>query len=221
MLERTNMDAIRALAKSFLDMKVEYKCGIAKHPFNVIGEEGTPVFEQWKSDVLRAIDSIKDVDMIMFMIRPSWHMMFLHQARPYLSKKDFAECFADAFIEGENPTLGSGLSVDDLVDMFKVCGQARLMEKEDKKVYKALPNTVAIYRGILVDDEKHLMSLSWTLLPAVAEVFASRLTGQGKIYTAIVEKKNILAYFGGRGEAEVIVDPKSLKSITLYKDLSV
>ena len=165
--------------------------------------------------------AVKDVDMILFMIRPSWQMMFLQQARPYLSKKDFAECFADAFIEGESPTLGSGLSIDDMVEMFKACGPTKLMDKEEKKVYKALPNMVTIYRGVLTDDEKHLMSLSWTLLPAVAEIFATRMTGQGKIYTATIEKKHILTYFGGRGEAEVIVDPNYLKDIKLFKDMSI
>lgn len=217
MHRKTDMAAIRALAKVFLDFKVEYKYGFEIHPYNVWFKEGTPEFEQWKLGLSQAIDAAEKVGNILFLMKPSWHIMFLSQARPYLSPKQFAEYFADSFMETENPTLGSSFSVDDLVECFRECGTTRLMQRGEQKIHKNLPNVVNIYRGALVDDEKHMMSLSWTLLPSVAEMFASRLTGQGVIYAATIEKKHILAYFGRRGEAEVIVDPKYLKDITLYK----
>lgn len=222
MLEKNNMVAIRALAKEFLNFKVAYsEYGIEIHPYNVRGEEGTPRFEKWKSDMTKMIDTIDKVETVLFIMHPAWHMMFLQRAKPYLSRETFIKCFASSFIEAEYPTLGSSVPINDLVDMFKECGSAALMDKDERKAYKRFPNMVRIYRGIGFDEEKHLMSLSWTLQPKIAEMFASRTSEQGKVYTAVIEKKHILAYFDRRKEEEIIVDPKYLKDITLYKDLSI
>jgi hypothetical protein len=41
----------------------------------------------------------------------------------------------------------------------------------------------------------------------------------GKVYQAEIDKKDVYAYFGGRGESEVIVNPKGLRDITLLEEI--
>ena len=69
-------------------------------------------------------------------------------------------------------------------------------------------------------NNKKLKVLSWTTDPEVAKWFANRYQQHGQVYTATISKKHILAYFGGRNEAEVIVDPSKLKEIKLFLDFS-
>lgn len=55
---------------------------------------------------------------------------------------------------------------------------------------------------------------SWTLDQKTAEWFAHRFDEDGTVYEAQIPKQHILALFNGRGESEVIVEPKFLTDIT-------
>ena len=55
--------------------------------------------------------------------------------------------------------------------------------------------------------------MSWTLEQKTAEWFAHRFGEDGTVYEAQIPKQYIYALFNGRGEAEVIVDPKCLTDI--------
>lgn len=72
-----------------------------------------------------------------------------------------------------------------------------------------------IYRGVSnVSDEKILKGLSWTLNLKTAQWFANRWNraggDKGYIQTSTVNKQDILAYFGSRGEETVVVDGRKL-----------
>ncbi|MBR3791739.1 MAG: hypothetical protein IKK18_03470, partial [Clostridia bacterium] len=82
------------------------------------------------------------------------------------------------------------------------------------------PDVITVYRGVTSYNNKKIKVLSWTIDPEVAKWFANRYQQQGQVYTATISKKHILAYFGGRNEAEVIVDPSKLNDIKLLLDLS-
>jgi len=47
-----------------------------------------------------------------------------------------------------------------------------------------------------------------------AEWFANRFGENGTVYEAQIQKQHIYAYFSGRNESEVIVDPKYLMELT-------
>lgn len=47
----------------------------------------------------------------------------------------------------------------------------------------------------------------------IAEWFASRFNEEGTVYQARIDKSHIYAFFNGRNEFEVIVDPKYLIDI--------
>lgn len=62
-------------------------------------------------------------------------------------------------------------------------------------------------------DLPYIKALSWTLDRNTAEWFAHRFGKDGTVYTARIKRDDIYAYFSGRKESEVIVDPDRLKKI--------
>ena len=77
-----------------------------------------------------------------------------------------------------------------------------------------------VYRGVTTHNAKSVKALSWSLSQETAEWFAHRFGENGTVYEAQIDKKHIYAYFSGRNESEVIVDPSYLTNITEVQDLS-
>ena len=77
-----------------------------------------------------------------------------------------------------------------------------------------LPNQFPIYRGFL---GKRGNGMSWTLDESKAEWFAHRFaigeSKQPRLAKGIVAKKHVLAYFEGRNEKEIVVDPANVRSV--------
>lgn len=70
---------------------------------------------------------------------------------------------------------------------------------------------ITIYRGEASKSSTLKKSFSWTTDKEKAEFFATRFSSEKQtIYTATVHIDNVLAYFEGRGEKEVIVDFKNV-----------
>lgn len=70
---------------------------------------------------------------------------------------------------------------------------------------------IKIYRGC--EKKEALKGLSWTISKDTAIFFAERIGNKGQVYSAEINKENVLAYFNSRGEQEVVVDYKFLKNI--------
>ena len=51
-----------------------------------------------------------------------------------------------------------------------------------------------------------------------AKIIDHRFGENGTVYEAQISKEHVYAYFGGRGESEVIVDPKYLTDITQVEE---
>ncbi len=87
----------------------------------------------------------------------------------------------------------------------------QIMSLEEQDFLKALPNTFRIYRGCQSNNRS---GFSWTLNRYTAEWFARRLSKlKPVVVSALVEKKDVIAYFSGRNESEIVVDPLKLKRI--------
>ena len=71
-----------------------------------------------------------------------------------------------------------------------------------------------IFLSIIYHIPRQGKALSWTLDRSVAEWFSTRFSEDGTVYQAQIDKSHIYAYFDGRNESEVIVDPKYLMDIT-------
>ena len=235
----TNMERIKDISKRLLGMditKTEFWPMIAQHPFTNSGsfywrnekgdiqsgtlEKGTEAYEKWKEQYTDLIDRAENVFVISFIMNKPWRLFFISLIEPYLSTEDFTILLKEAFMESEQPNMDPNVSTTQLKNYFKKCDKNALMEEDELEVYNSLPEMVTVYRGVTSYNNKKLKVLSWTIDTEVAKWFANRFQGKGQVYTATISKKHILAYFGGRGEQEVVVDPSKLKDIKLFLDLS-
>lgn len=84
-----------------------------------------------------------------------------------------------------------------------------LMNEEENQLLRSLPAEVVIYRGCQKNLNEN--GLSWSLDKSKAEFFAYRFNQKGIILEKKISKKDIIAVFTGRGEAEVIFNDTSIK----------
>ena len=116
-------------------------------------------------------------------------------------------------------------SIWTMQERFYECGMAktkliRFMKIADKEI--SLPDSieqlsdddmVTIYRGVRVNNYK---GLSWTIDKQRAEWFAKRfgINGEkGYVFTGLINKKDIIAFFDSRNEEEVVCDYRKIKDI--------
>ena len=148
------------------------------------------------------------------MITKPYALVFLDHISEYLSDNDYASILSSAWLMSESPNLDPNFSKKRLLALFKRAAPCMLMDEEEYAKFRNLGDTVTIYRGVTSYNAKNVKALSWTLDEKVAESFAYRYGEEGIVYEAQISKEHIYAYFDGRSEAEVIVDPKHLNNIT-------
>ena len=168
----------------------------------------------WQNYMKAQIDEAKSAYHIYMMTNKPYSMTFLKFAKPHLSQKDFSEILADAWIRSENPNLDKNFKQKELLQMFKDAAPHILMDKDEQKQLAELDDTVTVYRGVTTYNAKNIKALSWTLEQKTAEWFDNRFGEDGTVYEAQIPKQHIYALLNGRGESEVIVDPKYLTDIT-------
>ena len=76
-----------------------------------------------------------------------------------------------------------------------------------------------MFRGVTSINSDNLRALSWTLDYETADWFAHRFDEDGTVYEARIDKAHIFALFNGRGESEIVLDPKHLKDIAQAQEL--
>ena len=232
MRKETNMAGVKSVAKALLMLAIhltDYSPMIVQHPFTSSGMVAAPTenglamlditqgdenLSAWRGLMVKQIDQAKNAYHIYMMLNKPYALSFLSLAEPHLSKKDFSEILADAWIRSENPNMDKNFVKKSLVDMFKKADQSILMDGEEKEVFDSFDDTVTIYRGVTSYNAKNIKALSWTTDYQTAEWFAHRFGEEGTVYEAQISKEHILAFFNGRNESEVIVDPKYLTDIT-------
>ena len=233
MKEQTDMRVVKALAHAMLQLDIEQtKLSplVVKHPFTDNGISGIRKpdgslaiadllnkpddLALWRKQVGSVIDEADSAFQIYMMVTKSYALGFLKFARNSLSEKDFAGILADAWIRTEAPNNDPNLSKRDLLSLFKATDPALLMDEEEYQSFLDLDDVVTIYRGVTSMNKKNVKALSWTLDRDTAEWFAHRFGENGSVYEAQIHKNHIYAYFSGRNESEVIVDPKYLTEIT-------
>ena len=230
--KETNLDGVKALARTLLYTdahKTRLSPLVVQHPFtpsgfNMVMKNGEPqcvdittnkeAMHEWRQMVCQQIDSAKSAFEIYMMTNKPYGMTFLKYASHHLSKQDFSEILADAWIRSENPNNDPNLTQNKLLSMFQSADPSHLMSQDELNTMNELDATVTVYRGVTSFNAKNVKALSWTLDRSVAEWFASRFDEDGTVYQAQIDKLHIYAYFNGRNESEVIVDPKYLMNIT-------
>lgn len=103
---------------------------------------------------------------------------------------------------------------------FQSCrpGREHLMSASERRTLLKMPNTFRIYRGFI---GRKGAGLSWTVDRSKAEWFARRFSvlahlGVPWVLEGTVRKKDVLAYFNGRKEKEVVVDPSLVRVVATH-----
>ncbi len=94
----------------------------------------------------------------------------------------------------------------------KVKDRKYLMTESERVFLKGLPQKVTIYRAMTVKESKsNQFGVSWTLSKDVADFYKEKYIRNHAtknepktIIEKVVTKKNIIAYFNGREEQEII-----------------
>lgn len=232
MRNETDLNRVKWVAKQLVMIEphlTEFSPVVVQHPFTSSGMVAIPSDEgikhvditkspeelvSWQNYMKAQIDEAKSAYHIYMMTNKPYSMIFLKFAKPHLSQKDFSEILADAWIRSENPNLDKNFKQKELLQMFKDAAPHILMDKDEQKQLVELDDTVTVYRGVTTYNAKNIKALSWTLEQKTAEWFANRFGEDGTVYEAQIPKQHIYALLNGRGESEVIVDPKYLTDIT-------
>lgn len=232
MRNETDLNRVKWVAKQLVMIEphlTDFSPVVVQHPFTSSGMVAIPSDEgikhvditkspeelvSWQNYMKAQIDEAKSAYHIYMMTNKPYSMTFLKFAKPHLSQKDFSEILADAWIRSENPNLDKNFKQKELLQMFKDAAPHILMDKDEQKQLAELDDTVTVYRGVTTYNAKNIKALSWTLEQKTAEWFANRFGEDGTVYEAQIPKQHIYALLNGRGESEVIVDPKYLTDIT-------
>ncbi len=104
--------------------------------------------------------------------------------------------------------LPSSYGVGFLVSLFRAAGFVT-----DTPGVEPPIESLTIHRGI--DELGKQRGVSWTLDRERAVWFARRFSfrGPGTLLTAEIPPEHVLGIFHGRGEAEIVVDPKRLRRV--------
>jgi hypothetical protein len=82
------------------------------------------------------------------------------------------------------------------------------MTEEEQRYLAESPDAITIYRG--TNRGSAMRGLSWTLSIQQAAWFAkrqSRIRGDSIVFESVVRKRDVLAYFSGHNEDEIVVHP--------------
>lgn len=230
----TNLSKIKETAKLFLHLPIQLDENLhpllcVHHPFissctTCIDHELVNILESperlqdYNKHMEEEIDS-GDLCKIYMLIRAPYRLTFLKHCEPYLSPKDLAEYFADAWVSTENPNQDVNCPINYLIKMFKKCDKKHLMTEEDYQVYEQLPETFPIYRGVAVG--RNPKGLSWTQNLKTAQWFAHRFDREDKkgyIQMGMAKKEDVLAYFNTRNEDEIVYNSRRLQ-ISIYEEV--
>lgn len=238
MRKETDLRQVKATARAMLMLDIgetDLSPMIVKHPFTDSGITAIPKpdggiqmltlmdnpsdLKRWRDFMSQSIEQAQSAYEIYMMVTKPYGLTFLKFVSPHLSQGDLSNILSSAWTRSEAPKRDVNVSKAKLLAMFKAADPYTLMDEEELKQFQELEDTVTVYRGVTSLNADNVKALSWTLDQETAEWFAHRFGEDGTVYEAQISKEHIYAYFGGRNEAEVIVDPKHLMDITEVQDI--
>lgn len=232
----TNMEQIKKTALGFLnDSKVELDTPqdeIINHPFSEHGYfndtdpetkeksytyigASAEVYQRFEEQTRAFIEETETPDSFFLYISKQFQSLFLKCISPYLSAQDLGTCLNAVWTCAN---LGF-LNKSDMVQLFQMSDPKTLMSDSERKFLEQLPDTVEIYRGVTKRGERIARGMSWTVDLDRARWFAGRCETKGYVYKAAILKSDILAYFDGRQEAEIVVNTRKLVGVELLEEV--
>ena len=229
MQEKTNLDAVKHVAKSLLmlepDFDVDYPF-IVHHsfmstPFFSTSEGMLDIripeqFDKVVEHMAGIIDRANSVASVEVFITKPYKSVFFKLIQDYLDPKDYGRTLQEVWTTSENPNQDVNVSIALWIKYFKKADKHCIMDDIDYAVYDELPDQVTIYRGVAEGREPY--GLSWTNNYDTASWFAHRFqTKNPYILTTTCDKKDVFAYFNRRNEDELVVNIKALDKSQITK----
>lgn len=225
----SDLEEVKKRARSlvYTDIKVEEKFGLfVQHPYFSQVIEGLQVgdkvelvdlrkpedLKKMQERVIKTIDAVEKYSQFLVIVRTPFLPAFFKFTYRFLGLDDYSEALADIWTLVEFPNIDVNVSHKEFIRFFQMARKDKLMDAEEYKVYKNLPEKITVYRGT-GEDAKHLLGLSWTLDFEKAKWFATRWNRKGKIYRGVIPKEAVLAYFSRRDESEVVIDYNKLMDV--------
>jgi len=140
-------------------------------------------------------------------------LYWLAAVMDYLSIEDYSKLLGNIWNGAEYPNRDKKL-ISLYISMFQRADKPTLMNA-DYEYYQRLPDLFPVYRGcsFYTRGKSNPWGLSWTLDLQTAFRFADIGIKKGVfgcVYRAVVRKENILAFFNGRNEKEIILDTSAV-----------
>lgn len=235
MKEFTDLENIKERAKGLLDtslIETNLSPMIVSHPFTKYGillipdngettqiniVENKTAFVKWKNLMAEQIDNAESVYHIYWLLNDAYALYFFDYISELLSPQDYSQLLASTWINSEYANCDANINKKELLKHFQNADKQYLLKEEELKVLQSLEDKVTIYRGVTPYNKNNIKALSWTLDFDTARWFANRFRSKGKVYSATIDKSHIYAYFNGKNESEVIVDPKFIEDIKIAK----
>lgn len=229
----SNLQAIKSIAKTLLYLDFEKTAFfpiVVQHPYTsgcfvgVRTEKGTQIVNlledkdglaKWRDMVKHEINSAASVMDIYRLLTKPYVLSFIELAEKHLSQNDLSGLLRDAWMRIEFVSSNPVFTQAQFARLFQKCNPDVLMTAEERKTLQGLPNEIEIYRGVRKASKK-MKGMSWTTDIEVAKRFSQRFSSNnsgGDLYKATIYKTDVLAYFQGRGEREMVVDPRRLRNI--------
>lgn len=215
MRKETDLNAVKEVLKAFLYMPVEetkYSPIVVQHP---IFESGFSSVDGKIVDITtpdglkeavvqmeKRIDAVNRPVECMYVVRKSYYLTFLKFAKESLSLSDFSMLLGGCWTEEENPNGDVNVPMSMSARWFKATDKQALMHDEEYEVYKNLPETFTVYRGVAPGRNPN--GMSWTREYDKAKWFSNRF-GEGYVLEGTAHKEDVLAFFSRRGEEEVVM----------------
>ncbi len=227
MLPDTDLNKVKNRAKAllYLDLRTIENGMFVQHPyftstFCAVKENGKNLMlDLNKEDDLKKarytieseIAAAEEYSRFLMLIRSPYLPVFFSLTNQYLSIKDFSEFLASLWTRVEFPNEDPNVSVKEFIALFRKADRSFLMKECEQQLWKTLPERITVYRGI--NSKGKVKGLSWTLSEDKARWFADRWNGKGIVYKATINKTDSFAYFGTRGEDEIVLDCNKLHDI--------
>ena len=146
------------------------------------------------------------------------HYLWLHE-RPYrvhafsriadrLDDGTYWEQLGQLWTDSENIFEAEALWLRLLREPSRIVSRALMMTAEEREYLDGLPEHITVYRGYSHPGQNN--GMSWSLSRDVAHRFAFRFAADapGKVARREITKDEVIAYFEGRGEQEIVLAPR-------------
>lgn len=156
----------------------------------------------------------------------NWHRyVYLHE-RPHrlpaftrimenLRHREYWELLGSIWTDSENIWQNADEWRECLTDTAHH-GRSYMMDDDEREALAALPDDFEVWRGYHVPEAVH--GFSWTLERERAEWFAKRLLRDDReahLAHGWASKADVIAHFTCRSEAEIVIDPERLSSLSV------